>query len=63
MIAIDWTRAKTQGRRVAAATPAMLAALGVAMAASSTPRPAIDRTAEAVAHATGAIWAARGWRR
>jgi spore germination cell wall hydrolase CwlJ-like protein len=53
MTAIDWTRVKTQGRRVAAAAPAMLAALGVAMAASSSPRPAIDRTAEAVAHATG----------
>ena len=53
MIAIDWIRAKKQGRRVAAAAPAMLAALGVAMAASSTPRPGIDRTAEAVARATG----------
>jgi spore germination cell wall hydrolase CwlJ-like protein len=52
MIAINWTRVKTQGRRVAAAAPAMLAALGVAMAASSTPRPAIDRNAEAVAHVT-----------
>ena len=52
MIAIDWTRVNTQGRRVAAAAPAMLAALGVAMAASSTPRPAMDRSAEAVARAT-----------
>ena len=51
MIAIDWTRAKKQGRRVAAAAPAMLAALGVAMAASSTPRPEIDRAA--VARASG----------
>jgi spore germination cell wall hydrolase CwlJ-like protein len=52
MIAIDWTRVKTQGRRIAAGAPALLAALGVAMAASSTPRPVMDRTAEAVAHAT-----------
>ena len=52
MIAIDWTRVKTQGRRIAAAAPAMAAALGLAMAASSTPRPDIDRTAEAVARAT-----------
>lgn len=51
MIAIDWTKAKKQGRRVAAAAPAMLAALGVAMAASSTPRPEVDRTA--VARASG----------
>lgn len=51
MIAIDWTRAKKQGRRVAAAAPAMLAALGVAMAASSTPRPEVDRAA--VARASG----------
>jgi len=52
MIAIDWIRVKRQGRRIAAAAPAMLAALGVAMAASSTPRPAVDLTAEAVARAT-----------
>lgn len=60
MIAIDWTRAKKQGRRIAAAAPAMLAALGVAMAASSTPRPEIDRTAEAVAHATGGDLSEKG---
>ncbi|HEX8472078.1 MAG TPA: cell wall hydrolase [Brevundimonas sp.] len=60
MIAIDWIRAKRQGRRVAAAAPAMLAALGVAMAASSTPRPEIDRTAEAVARATGGDLTDRG---
>ena len=51
MIVIDWTRAKKQGRRVAAAAPAMLAALGVAMAASSTPRPEVDRAAVARASA------------
>jgi spore germination cell wall hydrolase CwlJ-like protein len=39
------------GRGLAAA-PAALAALGVAMAASSTPRPDVDRTAEAVARIT-----------
>ena len=39
------------GRGLAAA-PAALAALGVAMAASSTPRPDVDRTAEAVAWVT-----------
>ena len=52
MQAIDWTMVKTRGRRVAAAAPAMLAALGVAMAASSTVRPDSDRTAEAVARIT-----------
>ncbi|CAN5380394.1 cell wall hydrolase [soil metagenome] len=53
---IDWTRtraaARKATRRVWAGAPAMLAALGVAMAASSTPRPEIDRTAEAVARVT-----------
>ncbi|RZJ87257.1 MAG: cell wall hydrolase, partial [Brevundimonas sp.] len=39
------------GRAIAAA-PAVLAALGVAMAASSAPRPDVDRTAEAVAQVT-----------
>jgi spore germination cell wall hydrolase CwlJ-like protein len=58
MIAIDWTRAKKQGRRVAAAAPAMLAALGVAMAASSTPRPEIDRSA--VVRASGSDLTGKG---
>ena len=49
---IDWTRTKASARRAATGLPAMLAALGVAMAASSTPRPEIDRTAEAVARVT-----------
>ncbi|MBW8303798.1 MAG: cell wall hydrolase [Brevundimonas sp.] len=40
-------------RRVAAAAPAALAAVGVAMAASSTVRPEIDRRAEAVRQLTG----------
>ncbi len=39
-------------RRLAAATPALLGALGVAMAASSTPRPDQDRAAELIAQAT-----------
>ena len=52
MQAIDWTRVKTRSRRLAAAAPAMLAALGVAMAASSTVRPDSDRTAEALARIT-----------
>jgi len=45
------------GRRVLAAAPAALAvtlaAMGAAMSASSSPRPDIDRTVEAVARATG----------
>ena len=47
-----WDRLKALGGRGAAATPAVVAALGVAMAASSTPRPDMDRTAEAVAKLT-----------
>lgn len=39
-------------RRLAAATPVALAVFGVAMAASSTPRPEIDRRAELVARLT-----------
>ena len=58
--AVDWTRVKTLGRRYAAAAPAALAALGVAMAASSTVRPASDRTAEAVARITEGDLSARG---
>lgn len=45
------------GRRALAAAPAALAvtlaAMGVAMSASSSPRPDIDRTVEAVARTTG----------
>lgn len=48
----DWNRVKTLARRYGAAAPAALAALGVAMAASSTVRPDSDRTAEAVARVT-----------
>ncbi len=60
MQAIDWTMVKTRGRRFAAAAPAMLAALGVAMAASSTVRPDSDRTAEAVARITRGDWSPKG---
>ncbi|WP_428151840.1 cell wall hydrolase [Brevundimonas sp.] len=57
---VDWTRVKTLARRYAAAAPAAVAALGVAMAASSTVRPAGDRTAEAVARITQGDLSARG---
>lgn len=52
MASIDWTRTRAAARRAAAGAPALLAALGVAMAASSTPRADMDRTAEAVARVT-----------
>ena len=57
---VDWHRVKTLARRYAAAAPAAVAALGVAMAASSTVRPADDRTAEAVARITQGDLSARG---
>ena len=57
---VDWHRVKTLARRYAAAAPAAVAALGVAMAASSTVRPADDRTAEAVARITRGDLSARG---
>lgn len=57
---LNWTRVKTLGRRYAAAAPAAVAALGVAMAASSTVRPTGDRTAEAVARVTEGDLSARG---
>lgn len=52
MARIDWTAGLTRTRRIAAAAPAALAAVGVAMAASSTVRPEIDRRAEAVRQLT-----------
>nr|MBF0666157.1 cell wall hydrolase [Brevundimonas sp.] len=52
MVRIDGTAVLKQGRRIAAAVPAALAAIGVAMAASSTPRPEIDARAEAVRRLT-----------
>ena len=57
---IDWNRVKTRARRYAAALPAALAALGVAMAAGSTVRSDTDRTAEAVARVTEGDLTARG---
>ncbi|WP_298163665.1 cell wall hydrolase [Brevundimonas sp.] len=57
---VDWHRVKTLARRYAAAAPAAVAALGVAMAASSTVRPAGDRTAEAVARVTQGDLSTRG---
>lgn len=59
-IPLDWTRVKTRARRYAAAVPAALAALGVAMAAGSTVRSDTDRTAEAVARMTEGDLTARG---
>lgn len=50
---LDWSSAKAVSRRVAAGVPALVAALGVAMAASSAPRPDAARTAEAVVRITG----------
>lgn len=50
--AFNWNRLAKSLRRYAAAAPAAIAALGVAVAASSTVRPASDRTAEAVARVT-----------
>lgn len=48
-------------RRLAAGAPVVLAAFGVAMAASSTPRPEIDRRAEAVRTLTRGDLGARGF--
>ncbi|MGZ9098220.1 MAG: cell wall hydrolase [Brevundimonas sp.] len=49
-----------RGRRLAAAAPVVVAAFGVAMAASSTPRPEIDRRAEVVRILTRGELGARG---
>ncbi|MBX9614592.1 MAG: cell wall hydrolase [Caulobacteraceae bacterium] len=54
------SRTKTVIRRYAAAAPAALAALGVAMAAGSTARSPADRTAEAVARVTEGDLSSRG---
>jgi len=53
LAARDWTAGLRKTRRIAAAAPAALAAVGVAMAASSTVRPEIDRRAEVVRQLTG----------
>jgi hypothetical protein len=57
---IDWTVTLKRGRRLLAAAPVVLAAFGVAMAASSTPRPEIDRRAETIRTLTGGDLGARG---
>ena len=57
---IDWTARLKTMRRLLAAAPVVLAAFGVAMAASSTPRPEIDRRAETVRSLTGGDLGARG---
>ena len=57
---LDWSRVKTLARRYAAAAPAALAALGVAVAAGSTVRSNEDRTAETVARLTMGDLSARG---
>jgi len=58
---IDWTATFKRMRRLLAAAPVLLAAFGVAMAASSTPRPEIDRRAEAIRALTGGDLSARGF--
>ena len=60
MASIDWTRTGAAARRAAAGAPALVAALGVAMAASSTPRADLDRTAEAVARITQGDLSSKG---
>jgi spore germination cell wall hydrolase CwlJ-like protein len=52
LVKVDWTALRKRTRRFAAAAPAALAAAGVAMAASSSVRPEIDRRAEAVRRIT-----------
>jgi len=49
----NWTSTLRLTRRLTAAAPVALAAFGVAMAASSTPRPELDLRVEAVARITG----------
>ncbi|MBA3048720.1 MAG: cell wall hydrolase [Alphaproteobacteria bacterium] len=60
MARIDWTAKLKKTRRLLAAAPVVLAVFGVAMAASSTPRPEIDRRAETVRSLTGGDLGARG---
>ena len=57
---LDWAGLKSRGRHLAAAAPALVAALGVAMAAGSTTRSDDDRRAEAVARATGGDFSSIG---
>ena len=60
MARIDWSTKLKGARRLLTAAPVVLAAFGVAMAASSTPRPEIDRRAETVRSLTGGDLGARG---
>lgn len=60
MVGRTGTELKRRLGRAAAAAPALAVVLGVAMAASSSPRPEIDRTAEAVARLTGGDLTPRG---
>lgn len=61
MVTIDWNAKLKRMRRLLAGAPVVLAAFGVAMAASSTPRPEIDRRAEVVRGLTGGDLSARGF--
>lgn len=56
----DWGLLKGTVRRGFAAAPIAVAGLGLAMAASSTPRPAFDLTAEEIAMTTGGDLSGRG---
>ena len=60
MTLTHWKTIWTALKRTAAALPAAGAVLGVAMAAGSSVRPDVDRTAEAVARATGGDLSADG---
>ena len=60
MAGIDWTSMLKKTRRLVAAAPAALAAVGVAMAAGSTVRPEIDRRTEAVRQLTAGDLSEKG---
>ena len=60
MAHFDWISTLRLTRRLTAAAPVALAAFGVAMAASSTPRPELDLRVEAVARITGGDPGPRG---
>ncbi|WP_054110493.1 cell wall hydrolase [Brevundimonas sp. AAP58] len=49
-----------RGHRLLAVAPAVLAAFGVAVAASSAARPDVERTAEGIARLTGGDWTQAG---
>ena len=60
MTLTHWTSVWRTLKRSAAALPAVGAVLGVALAAGSTERPDVDRTAEAVARITGGDLGGKG---